>query len=288
MAEEDIDQHCVDHIDRAHEKLIILIDKMLERGISVNVVDFNYDCVLERVWFRRPRFGWKCGRERKVIADEMDDTPLSALVEANRFQPPLDEKKYSTWAGLIKPHGDMCTFLRGTTEVFYRGERHSKTTTATFPPKLADISSEDRFVRSSIMPPTDSRYRHKSKFYDQERQRLIQALIDCETFIIIGWSASGTDSFYQNIFHPIFRDNTRHPRLYVIDWSPDGAPDTDLQNRLRELFGDNVTLQDIQMCGFNKATVENLEWLFFCAGRGHEDRGPDMSYQSGISGTDDG
>lgn len=267
MAKKDINQS---HVGIAHVKLIDLIDKMLSEGISVNVVDFNYDCVLEHIRYSRgkARFSWNCGRERKVIVDTAEDTTLSALVETNRFRAPKDEedeKKSSAWVGLIKPHGDMCTFLRGKTDVFYRGGRHSQTTSATYPPKLTDISPTDQFVRSSILPPTHSRHRHGSQFYTEEEQRLRQEPSNCNEFIIIGWSASGTDNYYQDIFRPIFKAQSPGPRLYVIDWRPDGVQDPDLRNRFLNLFGDKVTFKSWQMCGFNEAAVEELEQSIFSA-----------------------
>lgn len=217
MAQADTDQHSIGHIDNAHKNLIVLINRMLSEGIAVNVVDFNWDCVLESVWdLRRSahRFGWNCGRERVVIADDADGTPLSTLVARKCFQPPpADDVKCSRWAGLIKPHGDWCTFLQGPTGVFYRGGRHSHTHSATFAPKLADISADDRFVRTSVLPPTNSRFRHGSQFYEDEKHRLISALTDSDTVVIIGWSARGPDNFYREIFRSAFASNSSGPNL---------------------------------------------------------------------------
>ena len=262
MSKRDIDARPNSRIDKAHAKLILLIDQLLSDGVTVTVVDFNYDCVLERVRYGlgAPRFGWYYGRERKVIADTTGNTSPSSLVEAESFQTPLDERQYATWTGLIKPHGDMCTFLRGPREVYYRGLPHSHTTVAIFPQKLADIRPDDKFVRSSIMPPANSRFRHMSEFYEQEKNQLITALSESDGFIIIGWSASGTDEFYKEIFTPIFQNKS--PRLYVVNRSSDGARDSDLETGLRQVFGGGAIFQDVQMCGFNETAVERLEQLF--------------------------
>lgn len=263
MAREDIDRPWLGPVDRGHKKLITLIDDLLSVGGTVGVVDFNYDCVLERVKFglNTPRFGWNCGRERKVIADEMDDTPLSLLVDADRFQRPLDERNDPGRVELIKPHGDMCTFLRGPEDVFYRGGRHSQTTTAVFPERLADISPDDRFVRSSILPPTNSRFRHMSKFYACEAQRFEKALEESETVVVIGWSASGADTFYDDLIRPLWQRNARGPAVFVIDYQSEDTRQHDsnaLLDRLQYLFDGKATFKEVEMSGFSEATVKKL------------------------------
>lgn len=259
----DIGQSYIGDVDNAHGEIVYLIDDFLSEGICVDVVDFNYDCVLEYVRFGlgRPGFGWDCGRERKVIVDSISENTLSELVENEQLQKPEDEEEYSTFAGLIKPHGDMCTFLRGQDGIFYRGVRHSSTTSAIFPLKLKDISPEDTFVRSSILPPTNSRFRHSSDFYRVEEERFIKALNESTIIIIIGWSASGTDDYYQNIFHNLYQDRSTDlaPNLFVIDYSPDGSPDINLQNRLRNLFCGKAKFIDFQMCGFKRTAVEHFK-----------------------------
>ena len=109
------------------------------------------------------------------------------------------------------------------------------------------------------MPPTHSTYRHdRSVFYQKEERRLKEALRDCETFIIIGWSAGGTDDYYDSVFAD-FRKSSAGSRLYVIDKSPTGRRNSGLEKRLRKLFGRNATLVNVQMCGFSEEAVEKLK-----------------------------
>lgn len=247
-------------IDCAHRKLINLIDDMLNLGYEVSVVDFNYDCILEQEWNDlgdNRKFGWNICRKRNVLEDSFD--PMSVLAKANRFQAPWDGDDWAKKVNLIKPHGDMCTFLRGTTNVYYRGGRHSKMGSAIFPLALSDVKDDDIFVRSSIMPPTDSKLRHKSDFYELECLRIKKDLTESKIFVLIGWSARGSDHFYRRkIFQPAFQNRSHSPQLYVITKSSTKKEFVDLQNNLGKLFGDKMKLRNMQICGFNEAAVEKL------------------------------
>ena len=265
MAEEA--QREIGHIDNAHVKLINLISDLIQAGKTVNVIDFNYDCVLERAWEGRGenrKFGWDYGGKINVFHD--DDLPISILAKENRYRIEWDGNIGSNLVKIIKPHGDMCTFLRGKGDIYYRGGKHSKATSAIFPLALKDIAEDDQFARSSIMPPTELRFRrHSSDFYKKELHRFKTALKKSKVFIIIGWSASGTDRFYHKIFRPIFRSRPRSPQLYVIDKSFNRKEGVDLQNNLKGLFGNDIQIKDMQMCGFNEAAVEKLRHLFLSA-----------------------
>lgn len=245
--------------DNAHVNLIKLISQLINRGHDVKVVDFNYDCILEKAWDgcgTNRTFGWDYGRVRNVF--DNDDHPLSILASKNLFKPQVDTNTYTRTAKIIKPHGDMCTFLRGNVDVFYRGGRHSKTTSSIFSKLLADIADDDKFVRSSIMPPAESRFRHKADFYCEEKYRFKAAPMESTVFILIGWSASGTDQFYYTIFREALQDKSLSPRLFLIDYSNDGTSNADLEDRLIKLFGQNAILEDVQMHGLNEAAVKQL------------------------------
>ena len=249
-----------------HASLIRLIDRLLSHRYEVAVVDFNYDCVLETETWERPsiaHFGWDCGRERHVIARDSEGTPLSELVKRKRFQPPLDAGSFQARAELIKPHGDMCTFLRGSKEVYYRGGRHSHTTSAIFPARLADISDDDWFVRSSILPPSRSRYRHRAAFYEQEASRFENSLVGSDIIIVIGWSGMGADDYYEPIFERARRTRSSRPRLVVINKALDDQRGHGecVVRRLSELFDVTIEPDDLLMDGFTEVSVRTVEGL---------------------------
>lgn len=251
--------HKSPNADRAHKRLVDLINALVATGTAVSVVDFNYDCVLEHVTWEygsSPEFGWNVGRKRQVLADE--EGHLSDLAEESSFQIPLDEKPYKFSVGLIKPHGDRCTFLRGSGDVFYLGGRHSHKNVATFPPRLNDLSVNDKFVRSSIMPPTRSRFRHGSSFYQQEERRFRDALRRCQVFVIIGWSARGTDSYYHEVFEEFRQRNSSPAAICVVDKRDNGESACDLEQNLRTLFGDGAEIKDVQVSGFSEGAVKQL------------------------------
>lgn len=239
---------------RAHRALIRVLDELLRSGRAVDVIDFNYDCVIEHAratYGSIAQFDWKTGRERLVFSDT--DEPLSRMASEGRFQPPLSEDSASGCIGLVKPHGDCCTFLRGYQDVYYRGGRHSHALTATLPPRLTDIGADDSFVRSSIMPPTKSAFRHRSDFYAQEQERLVGALQDASDIVVIGWSASGPDSYYADLLADI---DCGVRRVHVIDRGSNGDQ---LQSSVEELFGKGAVDRDrINMTGF---TEESVGWL---------------------------
>lgn len=147
----------------------------------------------------------------------------------------------------------MCTFLFGKTGIYYRGGlRHSQSTSALFPPKLADATEDDDFLRSSIMPPSNSRRRHSSVFYDGELSRFKKALENSSTFIIIGWSAKGSDEYYDEIFNEIFQNNDREVTVYIID-------KIDTSERVKELFGDRCQIKSLQLDGFTGESISKLK-----------------------------
>jgi hypothetical protein len=233
----------------------------------VSVIDFNYDCVLEyekRGCGTNVSFNWNCGRDRVVIADtSMNDkrTP-SELVAAKCFRKPWDsEENHKTSAILIKPHGDFCTFLLGDQEIYYRGGRHSQTTTAIFPEQLEDISPKDNFLRFSILPPTISRFRHGSIFYVDEMTRMQSSLNDCDAVLIIGWSANGTDSFYEDIFATALENKSSGPDIYIIDKSSKEEI-KNTANRVCALFNYKAKVKNININGFDEEAVRVLEEWF--------------------------
>lgn len=68
-------KHSQEHFDRAHIILNSLIENFLQSKYVVNVIDFNYDCLLERLRVEyggssHATFGWHVGRPRKVLADQ--------------------------------------------------------------------------------------------------------------------------------------------------------------------------------------------------------------------------
>lgn len=261
----------IGYIDNAHVMLLKLISQFLERGVGVNVVDFNYDCLLERGWcdlVDNRTFGWDYGRERKVFKN--DDFSLSDLARMDQIEIQNDGKRLPLLANIIKPHGDMCTFLRGTKDIFYRGGRHivkdaNGIECSIFPKALTDINKQDKFVRSSIVPPSGSKLRFRSSYYKQEQRRLKLALTESEIFIIIGWSASGTDRYYQKVFRPIFNDpaRTNKPRLFVITKTSDFKECLNLHENLKNLFGRNMKIDEIHLCGFNESSVDRLGKFLF-------------------------
>lgn len=242
--------------DRAHIELIRLIEKKLKSGHSVSVIDFNYDCLIERIrdeysGSSNATFGWDVGRKRKVIKDDYSLCP-SDLVRKCQFMEPLDERDFRIKAKLIKPHGDMCSFLKGNTEIYYKGGRHSQSTISIFPEKLSDITEGDTFLRSSIMPPTKSRRRHSSKFYDKESHRFRSALKASDIFIIIGWSAQGSDTFYDCVFRGCKESFEEHkPKVFIIDKK-------DTTSRIKELFGSNSQVNYLCTCGFKEESICEL------------------------------
>ncbi len=249
---------------KAHRALLDLVDKMVSRGTVVNVIDFNWDCLVERMWwsYHGYGFGWNCGRNRHVIegVGGENEPTMSELAKAGSFRKsPWDEEErtYARRARLIKPHGDMCTFLRGQADIFYCGGRHGQTTFGLFPRRLADMGSVDEDVRSSILPPTNSRWRHEHKFYDEEVDALKAVLTQSDVVAIIGWSARGADSFYEKIFRDAMGQRQRPPRVTVVDKTSDGKPNVDLESRARKLFGEKVNL-----CGWWQGfSCEAVEWL---------------------------
>ncbi|OHB82946.1 MAG: hypothetical protein A3J73_03645 [Planctomycetes bacterium RIFCSPHIGHO2_02_FULL_38_41] len=246
------------HFDRAHIYLVSLINRLLKLGHSVNVVDFNYDCLLERIRIEyagssSATFGWDVGRKRFVIADDIHSGTVSDLVKAQKFREPWVKEDFPLQAKLIKPHGDMCTFLWGMSGIYYRGGlRHSQSTSAIFPKKLSDITEHDDYLRSSIMPPTKSRRRHSSKFYSEELQRFKIAINESSIFVIIGWSAKGTDKFYDEIFRKSFHLKNDRAKIFIID-------KVDTRDRILELFGPEAEIKDLQTCGFNQNSALSLE-----------------------------
>ncbi len=241
----------------AHRSLVELFDELTETRV-VDVVDMNYDGVLEHVRYERGsnvEFAWDCGRTRHVFNDSPE--PLSRLADRRCFQPALDDGAYCRSVRLIKPHGDRCTFLRGSNEVYYSNGRHSHAHRATFPPVLRDIRTDDRFVRSSILPPTHSRHRHGSQFYEEEKERFVRAVCNGDDLVIVGWSASGSDTFYIDLFREESRDHSNKPRLHIIDRSDGGAPNLELEERLQKLCPGS-TVASRSMHGFTEAAVEAL------------------------------
>lgn len=261
MAKLNISQTNLGHRDTAHKKLVDLINKLLLDGCSVTVIDFNYDCVLEFEKSGRGtnvNFNWDCGRERIVIADILDNRTPSEIVAAKCFMKPLDEENYAVSAQLIKPHGDYCTFLLGDQKIFHEGGRHSQTSMAIFPKELRDISHNDNFLRCSILPPTESRFRHSSVFYDEEVRRMKSSLTNCEAVLIIGWSAGGADSFYRNIFEIASKNRPSGPDIYIIDKSSK-VEAKNLTNRVNKLFNNTATVKHTNVCGFDEEAVRKLE-----------------------------
>lgn len=268
MSEANISQPSIGLIDTAHRKLIDLINEFLSNGCMVSVVDFNYDCVLEFEKTGRGKninFNWDCGRKRKVIGDITDERTPTELVEANCFrEQPCDNENSIASAPsvqLIKLHGDMCIFLRGDKEIYYQGGRHSQTTTALFPKQLKDISPNDNFLRCSILPPTKSRLRHQSIYYDEERKRMISSLINCDAVLIIGWSVSGADNFYVDEFRNALGNKSSGTDIYIIDKSSEEYADK-LKRRVNELFDNKAIIKNIDTQGFNEKAVSSLEKYF--------------------------
>ncbi len=251
-------KHIEAHFDRAHIYLVRLIDRLLKLGHSVNVIDFNYDCLLERIrkdyaGSSGATFGWDMGRERLILADDIHSGTLSDLVKGQKYREPWVKEDFPLQAKLIKPHGDMCTFLWGVSGICYRGGlRHSQSTSAIFPSKLSDPTKRDNYLRSSIMPPTKSRRRHSSQFYSEELQRVNTALNESSIFLSIGWSAKGTDKFYDEIFGDSFHRKNARVKIFIID-------KVDTQDRILELFGNEAEIKDLQTCGFNQNSVLSLE-----------------------------
>jgi hypothetical protein len=188
------------------------------------------------------------GRNRTVIEDEISANKLTQLIKARKFKSPLDGEVFKSKITLIKPHGDMCTYLMGKNDIYYRGIRHSQTTSALFPEKLSDITEKDNYVRTSIMPPTNSKRRHSSVFYDDELLRLKKALSESAVFIIIGWSAAGADEYYNYVFHDTIDCASE---IFIIDKN-------DTRLKIQELFGSKAQLMQIQTDGFTEASVQNL------------------------------
>jgi hypothetical protein len=250
-------KHSQEHFDRAHIILNSLIEELLQSGYTVNVIDFNYDCLLERLRVvyggsSKASFGWDMGRPRKVLADEFGVNAISELVKAGKFREPWDGENFPIKANLIKPHGDMCTFLLGKTGIYYRGGlRHSQSTSALFPLKLTDITEGDTFLRTSIMPPTNSRRRHSSVFYNEELSRFKTALENSLMFIIIGWSAKGSDEYYDDIFKEVVQNSDREVKVYIID-------KMDISEQIKELFGNHCQIKSIQVDGFTGESISKL------------------------------
>lgn len=245
-----------EHFDRAHIILNSLIEELLQSGQAVNVIDFNYDCLLERLRFEyegssKASFGWDIGRPRKVLADDFWADTISELITDGKFREPQDGENFSLRASLIKPHGDMCTFLMGKAGIYYRGVRHSQSTSALFPLKLTDITEADAFLRTSIMPPTESRRRHSSEFYDNELSRFKTALEKSLIFIIIGWSAKGSDEYYDDIFKKAFQNSNREVNVYIID-------KMDTSERIKELFCNYCQIKSLQVDGFTGESSSKL------------------------------
>ncbi|MGI0016488.1 MAG: hypothetical protein ACREBU_23960, partial [Nitrososphaera sp.] len=201
-----LQEHDSSNFDRAHIELVSLIEELLKLKQTVSVIDFNYDCLLERIRLEyagssKAEFGWEIGRNRLILPEAVQNP--SEVIRSEKFipAPALDGEDYPRKAQLIKPHGDMCTFLWGKQGVYYTGLRHSQTTRAIFPERLADITEQDNYLRTSIMPPTNSRRRSSSDFYDEELMRFKASLNESSIFIIIGWNAKGTDQYYDEIFN---------------------------------------------------------------------------------------
>lgn len=251
-------KHSQSKFDRAHINLNSLIEELLIQGLNVNIIDFNYDCLLERIRVEyggssKATFGWDIGRPRKVLADDLAVETMSELVKMGKFREPWDGERFPRKANLIKPHGDMCTFLLGKSGVYYRGGlRHSQSTSALFPKKLADISETDDFLRASIMPPTNSRRRHSSVFYDEELLRFKSALMNSSIFIIIGWSAKGSDEYYNEIFNEALQTDNREVKIFIID-------KMDTRERVKELFGSKCQIKSFQTDGFTGESVLKLK-----------------------------
>lgn len=261
---ENISQYNLGIRNTAHRELLVLINCLVLNDYSISVIDFNYDCVLEFEkdgLGRRIKFHWDCGREQKVIAEDSENRTASELVKTNCFMEPKDKGNYEAYVKLIKPHGDWCTFLMGDRGVYYRGGRHSQTSIALFPEKLKDMDSSDAFLRCSIMPPTESRYRLKSSFYAEEVSRLKLSLQRSGAVLIVGWSASGTDNFYKDIFKKALSKNASERDLYIIDKSSvdSGAS---LKKRVSNFFNDTAKIKYLNLNGFDEYAVEQLKQFF--------------------------
>jgi hypothetical protein len=245
--------------DCAHRRLLEQIENQLELGNEVGVVDFNYDCVLESEQWGRGRntqFGWKVGRCRVVPAIGMG-SKMGDAVNQRAFVSPMDVGSYTHKVALVKPHGDYCTFLRGQSAIYYSGGRHSTLTTAILPARLADIRATDSFVRSSILPPTESRHRREAIFYEDEQRRMLATIYDADCVVVVGWSAAGTDGFYKRIFAEVRPRHRRSRRLFVVDRC-DGRQMEELVGRLSDLLGGGTTLTWSWREGFSEEAVRAL------------------------------
>lgn len=250
--------------NQAFISLLSLIEKFFNSNISINIIDFNYDCLLERYRYEYQgssgaTFGWEIGRSRLVLSSAIKNN-LTNIINSQIFIEPLDGDNFIKKVNLIKPHGDLCTFLNGTNGIYYTGGRHSQATTALFPEKLSDISETDNYLRSSIMPPTNSRRRHSSSFYEDELSKLKLALLKSSLFIIIGWSAKGTDNFYNDLFSDALTKNSKNKRLFIIDRAQ-GGDQRNLVNRFCKLFCMSSDQINFNYDGFTKESVIKLRHI---------------------------
>jgi hypothetical protein len=101
------------------------------------------------------------------------------------------------------------------------------------------------------------RRRHSAEYYQAEERRLVAALMRARDVIIVGWSASGTDSYYADALRELRAAGVRL-RLYVVDYGDDRRA---LERRLRSLFGSGTDIVDIDMSGFSAATVTRMETM---------------------------
>jgi len=267
LYEAELHHNYFDIYDQAHKRLIELIDQMLDIGYLIHVVDFNYDCIFEmqlHMMGENKPFWLDCGRERIAVYSSLSCKNLTDAIYQKAFSEPSDqsdETELPKSVKIIKPHGDWSTYLLGTDNIYYAGGRHSNSEYNFYQKWMADINTDDTFVRSSILPPTDSFQRHNSVFYTEEKTKLINSLKDIDVVINIGWRAAGSDDFYKSIFEPIFANSDTNPTLYLIDNDPNNKLPVNLKQNLDTLYC-NKTKEIIPfMSGFDESIVEKLHRL---------------------------
>ncbi len=240
-------------VDQAHRELIQVIDCLVGSESDVEVVDLNYDCVLEQVHYSmgsNVNFGWDVYRAQQIVPDG----PLGVTLSQRARLPgasPRDTRRPLFRVPLVKPHGDRCTFLRGRDAVFYSGGRYSQTNTGLLQQELADPKACDEYLRSSIVPPSDSDFRYRSRFYSQEERRFVEAVATSRTILSIGWRAAGTDDCYQQRFAKLAPASRR---VLAIDRGG-LAEEQQLRGRWSQLLGGEVEVSTY-MSGLCEAAID--------------------------------
>jgi len=249
----------------AHHDLITFIAN--GGRVKHTFISFNYDLWLEKALAKKelwhPEQGHGSYRFQYYSPPVEDAGPNEGAVVVKDIKDSYKPRKFQnnnkSKVTVLKPHGSLAWRLGRDTNnvvvILENGEHScvSYNKTWYFPPSLFQEGTE-RTLIPLVVPPTENKIRNHPIFW-QTDQDIVEALIEADVVVIIGWSMPETDHYIRDIL--VRGLNGRNEQLKKMVICHKGDRSNKLQSKFEAIF--RPTESRVYDEGFSKKFVDFLK-----------------------------